>query len=129
MSPHERNHSYLLATSLLELTRGPNGWMTGDGEPVGEFNPTTELRHAQRVVARMEELGFAFEIRSVDDVGSGNGALVSFFRESETYSAMAGSECEAICVAAARFVMHRAGEAAAIEDPPARATGARARGK
>jgi hypothetical protein len=119
-SPHDRNHSYLLATSLLELTRGPDGWMTGDGEPIGEFKPATEPEHAQRIVARMEELGFAFEDRSVDGVGSGIAVLASFFRSSETYSAMAASECEAICIAATRFVMHRAGETAASEEPSAR---------
>ncbi|MEX2542614.1 MAG: hypothetical protein WD314_12435 [Trueperaceae bacterium] len=107
--PQDRNLEQLLTVDLLRWTRTRGGWQTDDGGRVEQFRPLEDRDDALRIVKVMEGLGFVFEDRRVTDAAPEGAVLASFYRGSEVYSALAAGECQAICTAASRFVIHRAG--------------------
>ncbi|MEX2535792.1 MAG: hypothetical protein WD273_09365 [Trueperaceae bacterium] len=70
----------------------------------GRFAATLHRRDALSLVRQMEERGFSYEQRRCSATFGQEAALVSFSREREIYSALAASECKAICTAAKRFL-------------------------
>lgn len=122
--PQDRKLEDLLADSLMEWTRVSEGWKTATGESVSSFRPTMRRDDAGLLVRRMEELGFRFEDRRVESAPGGGAVLASFYRGSQVFSALAQDEGQAICTAASRFVMHRAGERVPAEEEAAEKTAA-----